>query len=116
MEVVLDQQQKPQGVFLPLAEWEQLRHAVSTSSELYKLMDELTEKDIFTMDDREFKAHLQPVIKEAIQASLDQGLYFSYSAGIKEDPALFIHEYKDGKRVLIRVDAATGREEFIKDL
>jgi hypothetical protein len=44
MEVVLDQQQKPQGVFLPLAEWEQLRHGVSTSSELYKLMDKLTEK------------------------------------------------------------------------
>jgi hypothetical protein len=68
------------------------------------------------MDDHQFKAHLEPVIQQAVQASLDQGLYFSYSARIKEDPAMFIHEYKDGKRVLIRVDAATGREEFIKDL
>jgi hypothetical protein len=116
MEVVLDQQRKPQGVFLPLAEWEQLRHGINKTSELYKLMDELSEKDIFAMDDKEFKAHLEPVITEAVQVSLDQGLYFSYSAGIKEDPTMFIHEYKGGKRVLIRVDAATGREEYIKDL
>ncbi|QJD97187.1 hypothetical protein HH214_15565 [Mucilaginibacter robiniae] len=116
MEVVLDQQQKPQGVFLPLSEWEQLRHGINKASELYKLMDELSEKDIFAMDDQEFKSLLAPVIREAVQSSLDQGLYFSYSAGIKDDPALFIHEYKDGKRVLIRVDAATGREHFVKDL
>ena len=79
-------------------------------------MDELTTKDVFDMNNGEFKAHLAPVLNEAIQKSLDEGLYFSYPADINEDPAMFIHEYKDGKRVLVRVDINTGREEFVRNL
>jgi len=116
MEVVLDQQQKPQGVFLPLAEWEQLRHGINKGSELYKLMDELSQQDVFEMNVNEFKAHLTPVIESTVQQTLEQGAYISYPADIQDDPAMFIHEYKDGKRVLVRVDVNTGKEQFIRDL
>lgn len=116
MEVVLNHEQKPQGVFLPLAEWEQLKHVINKASELYKLMDELSQKDIFDMDAEEFAAHLAPVAKDVVGTALNQGLYFSYPAGGQELPSTFIHEYKNGRKVLIEVDAQTGKEHFIRNL
>jgi len=116
MEVFLNHEQKPQGVFLPLAEWEQLKHGVNKASELYKLMDELSQKDIFEMDVNEFAAHLAPVAKDAVAKALEQGLYFSYPAGGQELRSTFIHEYQSGRKVLIEVDVQTGKEHFIRNL
>ena len=116
MEVVLNHEQKPQGVFLALGEWEQLKHGINKASELYKLMDELIQKDIFDMDAGEFAAHLAPIAKDTANKALDQGLYFSYAAGEKEPGSTFIHEYKNGRKVLIEVDAQIGKEHFIRNL
>lgn len=115
MEVVLNHEQKPQGVFLALAEWEQLKHGINKASELYKLMDELSQKDIFDMDANEFAAHLAPVAKDTANKALDQGLYFSYPTGGQEPCSTFIHEYKNGRKVLIEVDSQTGKEHFIRN-
>lgn len=82
MEIVLDHDQKPQGVFLPLDEWEQLKHGINRASDLYKLMDELSQKDIFDMNADEFSAYLAPVAQSVVQAAHDQDLYFSYPSGM----------------------------------
>lgn len=116
MEIILDHEQKPQGVFLPLAEWNTLKHGINAASELYKLMDELSQKDVFDMDAAEFSAYLAPVASKAVQQALDQDLYFSYPADPNEHPGTFIHEYKNGKKVLIKIDSQTGKEHFIKNL
>jgi len=116
MEIVLDHEQKPQGVFLPLKEWEHLRHVINRASDLYKLMDELTQKDVFDMDADEFAAHLLPVAENAARQSLEQGLYFSYPSRLEGEPATFIHEYQNGRKVLVKVDNQTGKEQFLKNL
>ncbi|WP_158829348.1 hypothetical protein [Mucilaginibacter lacusdianchii] len=116
MEIVLDQQQKPQGIFLPLSEWEQIKPSVSKASALYKLMDELTQKDIFEMDPDEFAVHLAPVAQEATQRAFVQGLYVSYRAGLHSPENYFVHEYQNGRKVLVSVDAETGKDHFVRNL
>ena len=116
MEVVLDHDQKPQGVFLPLNEWEELKHGINRASDLYKLMDELSNKDIFDMDAAEFASHLAPVAQATAQQALDAGLYHSYPSGLEGEPATFIHEYQNGRKILIKIDGQTGKEHFIKNL
>ncbi len=116
MEVILDNEQKPRGVFLPLAEWEILKPGVNKASDLYKLMDELSQPDIFDMNPEQFSEYLAPVAEDTVRQALDDGLYFSYPAGSKELPGAFIHEYKNGKKVLIEIDNQTGKEHFIRNL
>lgn len=116
MEVILDTNQKPTGVFLSLSEWEQVKPGVNSSSSLYKLMDELSHRDVFDMNSQELADHLQPVIEQTVKQALDNGLYFSYPADPDGFPGAFIHEYKNGKKVLIEIDTQTGREHFIKNL
>ena len=116
MEVVLDQQQKPQGVFLPLDDWEQLKHVINRASDLYKLMDDLTHPDIFEMDAHAFAGYVAPIAQDAVHKAFDQGLYFSYPSGNEDLPSTFIHEYKNGKKVLVKIDTQTGKEHFLKNL
>ncbi len=80
-------------------------------------MDELNQKDIFDMDAKLNSPLIWPRLQApAVQQALDQDLYFSYPADPNEHPGTFIHEYKNGKKVLIKIDSQTGKEHFIKNL
>ena len=115
MEVILDNEHKPRGVFLPLAEWETLKPGIDEASDLYKLMDELCQPDVFDMNAQQFSEYLAPVVEQTVLQALDDGLYFSYPADSNEFPEAFVHEYKNGRKVLIRIDSKTGKEHFIKE-
>lgn len=115
MEVILDNEKKPSGVYLPLTEWETLKYGINKASTLYKLMDELSHPDIFDMDANEFSQYMEPVAAEAVNKALESGLYVSYPAGA-ELPDAFIHEYQSGRKVLVEVDKQTGKEHFIRNL
>lgn len=116
MEVILDDKQQPKGVYIPLREWEQLKHGIYKASELYKLMDELSQPDVFDMDADELSAHLSPVAEQVVKETFDQDLYISYPAVSAGLPNAFIHEYRNGKKVLVQVDTNTGKEHFIRNL
>jgi predicted secreted protein len=55
------------------------------------------------------------VRREAIKLA-SQNDYVSYPADAQNPDDRFIHEYPDGRRKLIRIDAATGKEHFLKNL
>ncbi|PWK65783.1 hypothetical protein LX99_05016 [Mucilaginibacter oryzae] len=115
MEVILDSEKKPRGVFLPLEEWEALKYSINKASNLYKLMDELSHPDIFEMTPEQFSQYMQPASAKVVKKALDNGLYVSYPAGA-ELPDNFIHEYKNGKKVLVEVDPNSGMERFLRNL
>jgi hypothetical protein len=115
MEVIFDNEQKPRGVFLPLEEWEVLKYGVNKASNLYKLMDELSHPDIFDMTASEFSQYMEPAAAEIVKNALDSGLYVSYPAG-SELPGAFVHEYKNGKKMLVEIDPLSGKEHFLRNL
>jgi hypothetical protein len=115
MEVILDEERCPQGIFVSLKEWEHLKQSVDVESELYRLMEELTEKDVFDMKPEEFAAHLAPVAEMANKTALEEGHYLLYAAGEQGPPKSFIHQYSD-RKILIQVDGETGKEHFLKTL
>ncbi|MDB5145752.1 MAG: hypothetical protein JWQ66_4465 [Mucilaginibacter sp.] len=115
MKIILDSDQHPKGIYFPLDEWEKFKHHINSSSDLYKLMDELSHQDVFDMDKAEFADYLLPVAENAAKKALDQGLYFSYPAG-DDVPGAFIHEYLNGKKILVEIDETTGKEHFLKQL
>ncbi len=115
MEVILDSEKKPRGVFLPLEEWEALKYGINKASNLYKLMDDLSHPDIFEMNAEQFSQYMEPASAEVVKKALDSGLYVSYPAGA-ELPDNFIHEYKNGKKVLVEIDPNNGKERFLRNL
>lgn len=115
MEVILDSEKRPCGVFLPLEEWEALKYGINKASNLYKLMDDLSHPDIFEMNAEQFSQYMEPASAEVVKRALDSGLYVSYPAG-EELPDNFIHEYKNGKKVLVEIDPNSGKERFLRNL
>jgi hypothetical protein len=115
MEVILDSEKKPRGVFLPLEEWEALKYGINKASNLYKLMDDLSHPDIFEMNAEQFSQYMEPACAEVVKKALDSGLYVSYPAG-EELPDNFIHEYKNGKKVSVEIDPNNGKERFLRNL
>ncbi len=59
---------------------------------------------------------LNKVLEKEIQRTLDIGLYVTYRDKhcISDDE--FIHEYKDGRKQLVRINMVTGKDELIKEL
>jgi hypothetical protein len=114
MEIILDNDQKPRGIYLPIEELEVLKGGVNQTSILYKLMDDLSHPDIFDMNDEAFSSYLQPAASAVVDGALNNGLYVSYPAGEKF-PGTFIHQYKSGRKVLVSIDQSTGKEHFVRD-
>ena len=42
--------------------------------------------------------------------------YVSYSAQVPEHPEWFIHEYREGRKVLVEINRETGRTHFLRQL
>jgi len=40
----------------------------------------------------------------------------AYTVHPTDTPGQFIHEYPNGRRVLVEIDPATGKETFIREL
>ena len=111
MEVILDNGQRPRGVFLPLEEWETLKYGINKASELYKLMDDLSHPDVFEMNASQFSEYLELPSQQLVNKALENGLYLSYPAGL---PNTFIHQYKDGSQETVAYDMESGKEHIVK--
>jgi len=115
MEVILDNEKNPQGVYLPLTEWDTLKNGINKASNLYRLMEELSHPDVFEMNAEQFSQYLEPVAAGAVNKALENGLYVSCPAGA-DMPNAFIQEYQNGRKILVEVDQRTGKEHFIRNL
>jgi hypothetical protein len=73
MQIIYNQQQEPQEIFLSLEEWDGLKDSVDANSELYRLMETLQHKAIFKLNPAEFAEYLTPVTQQAVQDALYKG-------------------------------------------
>jgi len=69
-------------------------------------------RNIFEMDSEEFSKYLEPIAATLIAKAFDDGLYVSYPAD-GNMPNRFIHEYKDGRTVVVEIDLDTGKEHIV---
>jgi hypothetical protein len=71
-------------------------------------------KSIFEMSPEEFEELVTPVAKNAKQTALDNGAWFSYKNELCVDNDMFIHEFKDGRKELIKLGDETGKYTVLK--
>jgi len=62
----------------------------------------------------EMREHLRPIAEKVRQDALDAGLWFSYQNDLCIEEDMFIHEFKDGRRELIRLGNQTGEYKILK--
>lgn len=115
LSVLVDANDRAQGVFVHLEEWPKLKADVNPKNPFYKLMASLTFIPFHEMTLEEQSLHLEEKVRSAEQANLDKGSYTSYRNELCTTPDLFINEYVD-RRELVSVDAATGGITLIKIL
>jgi hypothetical protein len=65
-------------------------------------------KSIFEMSHDEFEQLVKPVAEAAKQAALDAGAWFSYQNELCTEPDMFIHEFKDRHKELVRLGKQPG--------
>jgi hypothetical protein len=73
-------------------------------------------KSKFDLSAQELEQKLSQKTDLVNKEALDQGLYISYRDHHCVNPDQFVHEYKDGRKELIRINSQTGKEEFLKNL
>jgi hypothetical protein len=71
-------------------------------------------KSIFDMDNEEFEKLVKPVALKAKQTALDNGAWFSYKNELCVDKDMFIHEFKDGRKELIKLGNQAGEYTVLK--
>jgi hypothetical protein len=71
-------------------------------------------KSIFDMDNEEFEKLVKPVALKAKQDALDNGAWFSYKNELCTEPDMFIHEFKDGRKELVKLGNQTGEYTILK--
>lgn len=75
-----------------------------------------SKKSIFNQSADDLETRLGSKTDLVNQQALDQGLYISYRDHNCTSSDQFVHEYKDGRKQLIRINSQTGKEELLKDL
>lgn len=70
------------------------------------------DKSVFDKTAKKQAAQLTPVNAKPVQET-HAAPYHSCPAG---EPNQFIHEYVTGRKILIEIDPATGKEHFLKNL
>ncbi|MEO6979206.1 MAG: hypothetical protein ABJA76_01350 [Mucilaginibacter sp.] len=73
-------------------------------------------KSFFEMSPEEIHEHLKPVAEKAKQEAWDKGLWYSYQNELCVDDDMFIHEFKDGHKELIKLGDETGKFKVLKVL
>jgi len=71
-------------------------------------------KSVFDMDNSEFEELVKPVALKAKQTALDNGAWFSYKNELCVEPDMFIHEFKDGHKELIKLGSQPGEHTVLK--
>ena len=71
-------------------------------------------KSVFVMDDDEFEQLVKPVAEAAKTAALDAGAWFSYKNELCTAPDMVIHEFKDGKKELVKIGEKPGDYTVLK--
>jgi hypothetical protein len=71
-------------------------------------------KSVFEMTPEEMREHLRPIAIKAKQDALDEGSWFSYKNELCVEDDMFIHEFKDGRKELIKVGDETGNFKVLK--
>jgi len=71
-------------------------------------------KSIIDMDNTEFEALVKPVALKAKQTALDNGAWFSYRNELCVTPDMFIREFKDGHKELIKLGNQAGKYTVLK--
>jgi len=66
------------------------------------------------MNDLEFEELVKPVALKAKQTALDNGAWFSYKNELCTEPDMFIHEFKDGHKELIKLGSGAGQHTVLK--
>jgi len=71
-------------------------------------------KSIFDMDNDEFGKLVKPVALKAKQTALDNGAWFSYKNELCVEADMFIREFKDGHKELIKLGKQPGEHTVLK--
>lgn len=71
-------------------------------------MSAIVRKSILDMAPEEIHEHLKPTALKAKQTALDNGSWYSYRNDLCVEPDMFIHEFKDGRKELIKLGNQTG--------
>ncbi|MFI5136933.1 MAG: hypothetical protein ACHQIM_03840 [Sphingobacteriales bacterium] len=71
-------------------------------------------KSIFDMSPEELEEYVRPVALKAQQMDLDSGAWFSYKNELCVAPDMFIHEFKDGHKELIKLGNQPGKYTVLK--
>lgn len=66
------------------------------------------------MDAKELEEHVRPIALKAKQTALDNGAWFSYRNELCVEPDMFIHEFKDGRKELIKLGKQPGEYKILK--
>ncbi len=66
------------------------------------------------MRPEEIREHLRPVAEKLKTDALDSGSWYSYRNEFCTDDNMFIHEFKDGRKELIRLGNQTGQFTVLK--
>lgn len=115
LSILLDADDRPQGVFVHLKEWPKLKADVNPENALYKLMANLTFIPFHQMTLEEQSLLLEEKVRGAEQANLEKGSFITYRNELCTTADLFINEYAD-RREMVSVDAVTGSITLIKIL
>ncbi|TFF40365.1 hypothetical protein [Mucilaginibacter psychrotolerans] len=113
MKVIINQDDQPTGVFIPLDEWAQVITSVKRNTALHHLLSRKPARSVFELSPYELNNKLHGVTSQLVAEAYENDLYTSHSstAGL---PNEFIHRYPDGKIELVKIDTTTGREEILK--
>jgi hypothetical protein len=74
----------------------------------------IAKKSILEMTPEEIHEHLKPIAQKAKQEALDSGSWYSYRNELCVEPDMFIHEFKDGRKELIKLGNQTGEFKVLK--
>jgi len=110
MKVILDDFKQPQGIFIPLNEWEGIKDMLPAQSQLFKVMSSYASKSIYDMSAQEINQRLVPFTEELVARALSEGHYVTYLSDNAN--AKFVNEYADGRKELVNIDQATGRDHI----
>jgi hypothetical protein len=79
-------------------------------------MTENKGKSIFELTQKEREIRLGQETAKAVQKAFDQGLPIPYQDERCPTENHFIHEYKDGRQLLVLLDVETQKVKVVKDL
>ncbi len=68
------------------------------------------------MTPEEMEDHLRPMAEKLKQTALDNGAWYAYRNELCTEKDMFIHEFKDGRKELIKLGNQTGEFKILKVL